>query len=443
MGRRSTRREFLQQSSAIAAGCWVGAGGRAWSQEKSANAVIRFACIGVEGKGASDRDDASRHGDIVALCDIDEERLERTALRYPKAKTFVDYRKMFDEMADGIDAVTVSTPDHTHAPASIRALKLGKHCFCQKPLTHTVAEARMMRELAAEKKLCTQMGNQGTSLGGFREAVEIIRNGDIGAVTEVHVWTNRPIWPQGGARPKDAAECPKNIHWDLFLGPAKERPYHPAYIPFNWRGWLDFGTGALGDMACHTMNMAVMALQLFNPVSIEADPDPEWIGEAREESYPRKSSIKFEFGPRANMGPCTLHWYDGGRRPPEELLLGEKQNASGSLVIGDKGRIFSSNDYHGDYMILPKSVYAEYKKPPYTASPGHFTEFANAIREGKPGLAMSNFDYSARLTETILLGNVALRAGKKIEWDGANMKVTNDTAANQFVSVECRKGWEL
>jgi len=443
MSRKSNRREFLQQSSALAAACWVGTSSQAWTQEKSANSVIRFACIGVEGKGASDRDDAGRHGDIVALCDIDEERLEKAALRYPKAKKYVDFRKMYDEMGDGIDAVTVSTPDHTHAPAAIRAMKMGKHCFCQKPLTYTVAEARMMRELAAEKKLCTQMGNQGTSMAGLREAVEIIRAGDIGAVKEVHIWTNRPIWPQGGGRPKEAEECPKHIHWDLFLGPAKDRPYHSAYQPFKWRGWLDFGTGALGDMACHTMNMSVMALQLFHPTSIEANPDPEWTGEARAESYPKNCTIKYEFGPRGNYGPCTLYWYDGGKRPPEELLLGEKQNASGSLVIGDKGRIFSSSDYHGDYVLLPKPEYVNYKKPAYKASPGHFTEFANAIKEGKPELAMSNFEYAAQLTETVLLGNVALRAGKKVEWDGVNMKITNDDSANQYITREYRKGWEL
>ena len=443
MSRQSTRREFLQQSSALAAACWVGATTQGWTQEKSANSVIRFACIGVEGKGSSDRDDAGRHGDIVALCDIDEDRLEKAALRFPKAKKYVDYRKMYDEMGNDIDAVTVSTPDHSHAPAAIRGMRMGKHCFCQKPLTYTVTEARMMREIAAEKKLCTQMGNQGTAANGHREAVEIVRKGDIGVVKEVHIWTNRPIWPQGGGYPKEVEECPKNIHWDLFLGPAKERPYHSAYQPFKWRGWLDFGTGALGDMACHTTNMAVTSLQLFNPISIEAMPDPEWTGDARDASYPKNCTIKFEFGPRGNLGPCTLYWYDGGKRPSEELLLGEKQGASGSLVIGDKGRIFSSNDYHGDYVILPKTVYADYKKPEYQVSPGHFTEFANAIKENKPELAMSNFEVAGRLTETILLGNVALRAGGKVEWDGVNMKVTNNSGANQYVTREYRKGWEI
>ncbi|MEI8380330.1 MAG: Gfo/Idh/MocA family oxidoreductase [Planctomycetota bacterium] len=443
MIRRSTRREFLQQSSALAAGCWIGASTTAWTQEKSANSVIRFACIGVEGQGASDRDDAGRHGDIVAICDIDEEVLEKASLRFPKAKKYFDFRKMFDEMADSIDAVTVSTPDHTHAPAAVRAMKLGKHCYCQKPLSYSVAESRMMRELAAEKKLCTQMGNQGTASGGLREAVQIIRTGGIGSVKEVHIWTNRPIWNQGGIRPTEMQECPKHIHWDQFLGPAKERPYHSVYQPFKWRGWIDFGTGALGDMACHTMNMAVMALELFNPISIEANPAAEWTGDARRESYPKSCTIKYEFGPRGKFGPCTLYWYDGGKKPPEELLLGEKHKASGSLVIGDKGRIFSANDYHSDYMILPTAEFVEYKKPAYQASPGHFLEFANAIKQGKPELAMSNFDYAGRLSETVLLGNVALRAGKKIEWDAAAMKITNDASANAFLTREYRKGWEL
>ena len=443
MSRSPTRREFLRQSSAIAAACWVGSASQGRPRKSSANSVIRFACIGVYGQGATDREDAGRHGDIVALCDIDEGQLEKAALRFPKARKYVDFRKMYDEMADGIDAVTISTPDHTHAPAACCAMKLGKHCFCQKPLTHSVSEARLMRELAAEKKICTQMGNQGTAFDGLRKAVEIIRKGDLGAIKEVHIWTDRPKWPQGGGRPKEVEEIPKQIHWNLFLGPAKERPYNSAYQPFKWRRWLDFGTGALGDMACHTMNMSVMALQLFNPISIEANPDPEWTGDARSESYPKHCTIKYEFGPRGSLGPCTLYWYDGGKRPPEELLLGEKHSASGSLVIGEKGRIFSSDDYHNVYQILPASEFTDYKKPEIPTSPGHFTEFANAIMEGKPELAKSNFDYAGRLCETVLLGNVALQAGKKIDWDGVKMKVTNDADANRLVTGDYRKGWEL
>lgn len=443
MSRKSSRREFMQQSSALAAAYWVSSSSEGWTQDKSANEEIRFACIGVEGKGKSDRDDAGRHGKIVALCDIDEERLEKAAQKYPQAKTYVDYRKMLDEVGSGIDAVTVSTPDHSHAPAAIRAMRMGKHTFCQKPLTYTIAEARLLRQTAADMKLCTQMGNQGTSYGGLREAVEIIRKGDIGEVKEVHIWTNRPIWPQGGGRPKDTPPCPPHVHWDLFLGPAKERPYHPDYAPFKWRGWLDFGTGALGDMACHTMNMSVKALELFNPISVEATPDPAWEGEARLESYPKQSKIVYEFGPRGKFGPCTLTWYDGGYRPDEALLLGEKMGTSGSLVIGEKGRIYSLNDYHAEFVMLPKESFADRVKPEYVASPGHFTEFANAIKQNNPELAASNFSYSGRLTETVLLGNVAMRAGKKVMWDGEKMEATNDKSLNQYVSREYRKGFEL
>ena len=381
MRQKSSRREFLQQTSALTAAYWVSSSSTAWTQDTSANEEIRFACIGAEGKGRDDRADAGRHGKIVAICDIDEERLEKAASRHPQAKKYFDYRKMLDEVGGSIDAVTVSTPDHRHAPAALRAMRMGKHCFCQKPLTYTVAEARMMRQVAAEKKLCTQMGNQGTSSDGLRESVEIIRRGDIGAVKEVHVWTNRPIWPQGIGRPTDIMACPPHVHWDLFLGPAKERPYHRVYAPHDWRGWLDFGTGALGDMACHTMNMSVMALELFNPISIEAVPDPAWQGEARAESYPKQSRITFEFGPRGKFGPCTLTWYDGGNRPDEALLLGEKIQSSGSLVIGEKGRIYSAKDYHEEFVLLPKEGFQDRTKPEYTVSPGHFTEFANAIKQ--------------------------------------------------------------
>lgn len=443
MSHESSRRDFLKRSTALGTAWWVGSSTVAWTQPKSSLETIRFACIGVDGKGASDRDDAGRHGEIIALCDVDSERLDKAAARYPKAKKYTDYRKLYDEIGDEFDAITVSTPDHSHAPAAIRGMRMGKHCFCQKPMSYTVAEARTMRELAAEKKLCTQMGNQGTASSGLREAVEIIRRGDIGQVREIHIWTNRPIWPQGLGRPDKVEPVPTHLNWDAFLGPAPERPYASVYHPFKWRGYLDFGTGALGDMACHTMNMSAMALQLFNPISVEATPDPDWIGEVRKESYPKSCTVKFEFGPRGDFSPCTLYWYEGGKRPPEALHAPIKQGASGSLVIGDQGKIFSDNDYHGTYTLLPKEKFAEFKKPEIIQSPGHFTEFAHAIKESKPELAWSNFDYAGKLTETVLLGNIALRSGGKIEWDAVNMKVTNNASAQQFVTREYRRGWEL
>ena len=444
MNPKSSRRQFLRQTAALSTAVWVHSAPLGWTQPRSALETIRFACIGVDGRGSSDCDDAGRRGEIVALCDVDEERLSKAALRFPKARKFSDYRKMYDEIGKDFDAVTISTPDHTHAPAAVRAMRMGKHCFCQKPLSYTVAEARLMREVAAEKHLCTQMGNQGTAATGHREAIEIIRRGDIGQVKEVHVWTNRPAWPQGQGRPATVDPVPPTLNWEAFLGPAPERPFHrEAYHPFNWRGWIDFGTGALGDMACHLMNTSVTALRLYDPLSVEATTDPDWAGAARQESFPKFSTIRYEFGQRGEFGPCSLIWYDGGQRPSENLHPGIKQGTSGSLVIGEKGSIFSSDDYHNTYTLLPSEKFTGLPKPVVIESPGHFSEFALAIKEGKPELAMSNFEHAGRLTETVLLGNVALRAGKKIEWNSADLKVTNDSDANRFVTREYRTGWGL
>jgi len=400
---------------------------------------VNFACIGVGGKGSSDSDSAGRHGNVVALCDVDDNNLKRKSARFKAAKTFNDYRKMLDEMGDKIDAVTVSTPDHSHAPASALAIRMGKHCFTQKPLTWSVVEARTLRELAAKHKVATQMGNQGTSNTGLREAVETVRAGAIGDVKEVHIWTNRPIWPQGTGRPKNTQPVPPHVHWDLFLGPAPERPYHSAYHPFKWRGWLDFGTGALGDMACHTANMAVMAANLYDPVSIVA----ESSGIVENETYPKWSVITFQFPQRGELPPCTVKWYDGGKRPEPALLQGEKYASSGSLLVGDKGTLYSPNDYGAKYVLLPKKKFVDYKKPEPTLprSPGHFTEYAEACKGGPA--AMSNFDYAGRLTETILLGNVALRAGEEIKWDAKNLKVTNMPGANKYLGRDYREGWAL
>ncbi|MGE3313766.1 MAG: Gfo/Idh/MocA family protein [Planctomycetaceae bacterium] len=443
MSQKPTRRDFIKHSSALGLGAawWVG-NSTAYAFEDSKNPVERlnFACIGVGGKGSSDTDDAGAAGNIVALCDIDDNALNKKAAKFPKAKKYNDYRLMLEEMAGDIDAVTVATPDHSHAPASVMAMKLGKHVHCQKPLTWSMYEARRMRELAAEKKVATQMGNQGTAHNGLREAVEVIRSGALGKVSDVHVWTNRPVWPQGQGRPKETPGIPNNVHWYLFLGPAPERPYHPAYHSFKWRGWVDFGTGALGDMACHTANMAVMALSLFEPTSVVADT----TGIVENETFPGKSIIKFEFPAIDSRPAVNLTWYDGGNKPPEALLQGEKIASSGSLIVGDKGTLYTPNDYGSEYVLLPKENYADFKKPEPSLprSPGHFKEFAVACRGGAP--AMSNFDYAGRLTETILLGNLALHVpGKKIEWDAKNLKATNAPELAHFISREYRHGWTL
>jgi predicted dehydrogenase len=391
-------------------------------------------------------------------------RLRKKAARYKDAKTFADYREMLDTMADQIDAVTVSTPDHSHAPASVMAMKKGKHVYCQKPLTWSLYEARRMRELAAETGVVTQMGNQGTSEDGLREAAEVIRAGAIGEVKAVHVWTNRPIWDQGIARPEGSKPIPEGLHWDLFLGPAPERPYNDGYHPFAWRGWTDFGTGALGDMACHTANMAVMALDLFDPIAFEAVIN-SGLGPGGE-TYPKNSQIKFEFAERGDFPACVMYWYDGGNLPSTEILPNDvlpddflarvendgraKAMSSGSLVVGSEGMVFSPNDYGARYYLLPEKKFLGYKKPeqtlPRVTAQGnvdqrHMSEFINACKgEGK---TMSNFGYAGRLTETILAGNLSLRVNQRIEWDAVNLRATNCDEANKYVSREYRKGWTL
>ena len=441
MSLNSSRRDFLKTSAATAAvgtAFWV-ANEPKVALSQNPMEKLNFACIGVEGKGSSDTDSAARDGVVVALCDIDESRLDKKSRRYPDAKKFVDYRQMLDEMGDKIDAVTVSTPDHTHAPAAAMAIRKGKHAFVQKPLTWSVHEARMLRQLANEHGVATQMGNQGTAENGLREAVEVLRDGALGNVTEVHVWTNRPVWPQGEGRPTKEEEIPAGLHWDLFLGPAPYRPYSSVYHPFKWRGWLDFGTGALGDMACHTANTVVMALDLFDPVSVVA----EHTGIVENETFPKSSTITFQFPGTEKRGPIKMVWYDGGRRSFVELTQGENVPSSGSLVVGEKGTLFSPNDYGASYVLLPRENFKDYKKPEQSLprSPGHFTEFALACAGGPP--AMSNFNYASRLTETILLGNAALRVDKKLEWNAEKGEFTNAPEANQFLHRDYREGWTL
>jgi predicted dehydrogenase len=457
MGPRANRRDFLAQT-ALAGAAGSVLVGQAAAQEKDApksqekkdspNERVRFACIGVDGKGASDTRDAGRHGEIVALCDIDEQRLDKMAKNFPNAKKYFDYRKMLEEMGDSIDAVTVSTPDHTHAPASLMAMRMGKHCFCQKPLTWSVEEARMMWQVSSEKKLCTQMGNQGTASNGFRDSVELLRAGVIGPIKEIHTWTNRPVWPQGIRRPKDTPGIPNHVHWYEWLGSAPDRPYHPGYHPFNWRGWLDFGTGALGDMACHTINVAAFALELFDPETIEV---VDSSGIVDHETYPVWSIVRTHFGSRNGRGPLTMTWYDGGAKLPvekrhfKEYLYGEKEPRSGLIIVGEKGTFYSTNDYGAERLFLPRDQFKEIPKPEQSLprSPGHFTEWVEAIKANDPSKAMSNFDYAGRLTETVLLGVVALKAGSKIEWDAVAMKARNCRAADPFIRREYRKGFSI
>lgn len=434
MSQRTTRRRFIQSTAVTGVGVWVASRARA-AETESANEKIRFACVGVGGKGTSDSGDAGNHGDVVAICDIDEKRLDAAANKFPNAKKYADYRKMFEEMGANIDAVTVSTPDHSHAAASVMAMRMGKHVYCQKPLTHSIYEARTMANVAKEKGVVTQMGNQGTAENGVRKAAALVQAGALGDVSEVHVWTNRPIWPQGGEAPKPEDEVPAHINWDLFLGPAAYRPFAKGYHPFAWRGWWDFGTGALGDMACHTMNMPFMALGLRDPISVEAKTSGH-----NKQSYPKDSVITYEFAATDKRPAVKLFWYDGGKLPPADLFGEEKPKNSGSLLIGSKGKLYSPDDYGAEFTLLGDATSPEVT---FQQSPGHFTEWVEGIKGGpKP---VSNFvDYSGPLTETVLLGNLAVWAdGKKIEWDAEKMEAKNAPEVSEIIHREYREGYTL
>ena len=481
------RRNFIKTTS-LATGAVV-FGVPTLLRAKNLNSKLNIAAIGAMGKGESDTNLCSDEN-IVGLCDVDAARCAKQREKYSSAKFFQDYRKMFDEIGTGIDAVTVSTPDHNHAIIASRAMRMGKHVYCQKPLVQTIYEARYLRQLAHEKNVVTQMGNQGSAADGLRRAVEVIQAGIIGQVSEVHIWTNRPIWPQGGERPAGADEIPSTLDWDLWLGPAQLRPYNKVYAPFNWRGWLDFGTGALGDMACHTVNMPFRALNLGYPTTIEATTDL-----MPKEMYPLSSKIRFEFPARKtkiaaahktffhrhdtlSQSPMSLTWYDGGKpdkdgrgghdntnKPPAELLtdieamLGEVPN-SACLIIGSKGKIFSPDDYGEQFFIKlnDEKKLVHYKKHPAVETIAqtiprnpfkgdtdlrHHLEWLNAIKEGKPENCYSRFDVGAKLTEIMLLGCVSLRTGKKLEWDGPNMVATNCPEAAHFVKRANRDGWKL
>jgi len=479
MSSRVNRRRFLQASAVAGAGYWLTADAvSATLAGQQPSEKVRLAGIGIGGKGSGDINQAGALGQVVAVCDVDENFLNNAANRFAGSKKFTDYRKMFDEIGKEIDAVTVGTPDHTHAPISVMAMKMGKHVYCQKPLTHTVKEARTMRQVAKEMKVCTQMGNQGSAAGsaagatpaGVRRAVEIIQAGVLGPVSEVHVWTNRPTgyWRQAPdvvARPAEKP-APANLHWDEWLGPAPMRPYaefpngtgnrRSPYHPFSWRGWWDFGTGALGDMACHTANLPFRSLNLGYPTSIVAD-----ATDINSETYPSSARIVFQFPARGDMPPVTFTWYEGSRggkklTPPEDLIkkvlpTGNLAN-SGSLVVGAKGILFSPADYGERYTLIGEGVAEAARQVPErlprlgsgNTDSNMKSEWIKAIKENKPEVAYSNFDFAALLTETILLGNVAIRLnGQKLEWDGPNMTFTNNSTANQHLHYEYRKGWTL
>ncbi|GAB6164191.1 Gfo/Idh/MocA family oxidoreductase [Thermostilla marina] len=442
MAFKTSRRRFVQTTAAVGIGYWV-AGGVKAKESTSPNEQLQFASIGVGGKGQSDSADAGKHGKMVAICDVDERTLEGAAKRFPDAKKYFDFRKMFEEMGDQIDAVTVSTPDHCHAAASLMAMRMGIHCFTQKPATRTIYEARLLAKVAAETGVQTQMGNQGTASEGLRKGAALLRKGVVGKVKEVHVWTNRPIWPQGGQRQPEQP-VPPYLHWQEWIGPGRFRPYAPGYHPFSWRGWWDFGTGALGDMGCHVINLPFAGLELHNPVSVQA----ETSGHNRD-SYPKWSIITYEFPANEWRDGLKMIWYDGGKTPPLELFEGFQDplppGSTGSLIVGDKGRFYSLHRRGEEFWVLGENADMDAE---FEASPGHFTEWVEAIKGGKP--AMSNFpNYAGPLTEVVLLGNLAVWVanepgpGEKVEWDAENLKVKNIDGLEPLIKPEYRDGYVL
>jgi predicted dehydrogenase len=388
---------------------------------------------------------------IYALCDVDQERAGGSFSRFPQARRYRDFRIMLEEIGDKIDAVVVSTPDHTHAVATMMAIKMGKHVYCEKPLTKTIFEAREVTRAAREAGVATQMGNSGHAAEGARLTNEWIWADVIGEVREVHVWSDRAgkLWTQGVPRPKDTPPPPSTLNWDLWLGTAPQREYHPSYAPFGWRGWWDFGTGALGDMGCHIIDHAVWALELGHPTSVQASVPAVgsvWDdGSRNNETYPLAAIIHYEFPARGAKPPVRMTWYDGGLMPskPAEMADDEELPGNGTLFVGSQGMLYCSS-HGGEPRLIPSARMKDFQPPPKSMerSIGHHAEWIAACKGGKP--AMSNFDYSGPLTETVLLGNLALRApGKRLAWDGEPMRVANLPELNEHIHREYRKGWSL
>jgi predicted dehydrogenase len=438
-----TRRHFLRSTTlAGAAALAAPAVLRASPGGLSPNERLNIAIIGVGGRGRAALQGFAAEN-IVALCDVDATPLAAAHEQHPGAETFRDYRVMLARMDQRIDAVAIMTPDHMHYPMAVAALALGKHVFVEKPLTHTIAEARELARLAAASpRLATQMGNQGRANEGHRLLKEWIDAGVLGPVREVHSWTNRPIWPQGINAPDHSQMipvCPPHLDWDLWLGVAAERPYDPAYAPFKWRGFWDFGTGALGDMGCHILDGAFHALDLRAPRHITATSAKE-----NEISAPTASIITFDFPARGALPPLTLKWYDGGLKPPlpDDWPTGRALPGNGTLIVGDHAKVLADT-YYASVRIVPEDRMRELAPtlPPRSlprVRGGHFAEWLDACRGG-PACG-SEFAYAAGLTELCLLSNLAVRAGRQLEWDAAAMQVTNFAAANQYLTKEYRPG---
>jgi predicted dehydrogenase len=444
-----SRRSFLGGSIAATAAFAIvprhvlGGAGNTPPSEK-----LNLGIVGAGGRGADDIEGVKSQN-IVALCDVDERNAASSFKRFRAAKQYKDFRVML-EKEKNIDAVVVATPDHIHAVASMAAVKLGKHVYCEKPLTRTVHEARALAKAARDAKVATQMGNQGMAFEGNRLITEWIADGAIGPVREVHVWSDRPThrgkmplwWPQGIERPTDTPPVPTTLDWDLWLGPAPWRPYHPAYVPFKWRGWWDFGSGGLGDMGIHNLAPVFSTLKLGPPVSVYASSTPVF-----RETVPVGATVQFTFAARENLPPVKLHWYDGGLLParPDELDDDRDLDAEdGVIFVGDKGKMLVEGWGGERPRLIPEARNKEYKRPPKTLprSIGHYEEWIQACKTGSP--TRSNFDFAGPLTEAVLLGSIAIRLGnQKLYWDAASLKVTNVDEANALLHYKYRDGWSL
>lgn len=456
-----SRRLFLQGSAAsfVAAGCSTGKARKttlARSGFKSPNETLNIAGIGVGGKGSGDVDTCNSQN-IVALCDVDWNSAAGAFRRYPQAEKFKDFRKMLETCKD-IDAVTISTPDHMHAIAAMYCMRMGKHVYVQKPLTHTVYEARVLRETARQYGVATQMGNQGAATDQHRDVCEMVWAGLIGQVREVHSWTDRPKgwWPQGIPDPLPEKAVPDHLDWDLWLGPAPYRPYNDGYCPFRWRGWWDFGCGALGDIACHSLSPVVKALRLEYPVSVECVHQKD----VNEQTFPNESIIRYQFPQRGSFAPIALTWYDGLLKPqlPPGIRddIGLLSETSGTMFIGDQGLIVMKGDPAENLLVIDGDIVTDYEKPlpiiprlPNIATRNgrgqesdrmHKLDWIHSCKTGSE--SGSNFDHAGPLTEWVVMGNVSLKfPNQKLEWDGPKMRFTNCREANQYVTEDYRKGW--
>jgi predicted dehydrogenase len=467
-----SRRDFLR-GALLAAGALARPGHTAPAPPHPDAAKLYLAAIGCGGKGSGDITMLMDAGlSIGALCDVDEEALQKMAAQVRRennrqVRLYRDFREMLEKERDRIHAVSIATPDHMHAPAAALALSLGKHVYCQKPLTRTIREARRLRELAQQHGVVTQMGNQGSAAGALRRGVEVLQAGLIGPVREVHAWSNQRGWPQGIERPARADRVPRTLDWNLWLGGAPQRPFaDQVYHPFKWRGWHDFGTGALGDMACHSCNLAFRALNLGHATEVEAETEG-----GTQETYPKQAQVRFRFparpshtDPGATLPPLTLTWYEGGREPCPELLRDVVDDAGqaapgklpgvGCYCIGDKGRFFSGGDLglanllrlndepklrsitrHEAALAVPETL---------PRSSNHYHEWVEACVVNKPGAPYSRFELAARLTECLLLGCLAQRLpGRRIQWDGPNMRSPNTPEAAPLVTGTYRPGWSV